>query len=72
MPQIQVFTHLKKKHPSPSFTQMVPKHRLNCQTEISIFPVTRLDIESDLGLAAFIIEADLLVLKLISTVLKPI
>ena len=46
MPQIQVFTHLKKKTPSPSFTQMVPKHRLDHQPEICIFQVTGLDIEA--------------------------
>ena len=48
------------------------KHRLDCQPKIGIFPVTRLDIEADLRLASFIIEADLLILKPISTVLKPI
>ena len=48
------------------------KHRLDCQPEIGIFPVTRLDIEVDLRSASFIIEADLLVLKLMSTILKPI
>ena len=40
--------------------------------EIGIFPVTGLDIEADLRSASFVIEADLLVLKPISTVLKPI
>ena len=34
------------------------KHRLDCRPEIGIFPVTRLDIEADLRLASFIIEAD--------------
>ena len=48
------------------------KHRLDCQPKIGIFPVTRLDIEADLRLASFTIEADLLVLKPISTILKPI
>ena len=35
------------------------KHRLDCQPKIGIFPVTRLDIEADLRLASFIIEANL-------------
>ena len=48
------------------------KHRLDHQPEIGIFPVTRLDIEADLRSASFIIEANLLVLKPISTILKPI
>ena len=48
------------------------KHRLDCRPKIGIFPVTRLDIEADLRSASFIIEADLLVLKPISTILKPI
>ena len=48
------------------------KHRLDHRPEIGIFPVTRLDIEADVRSASFIIEAHLLVLKLISTILKPI
>ena len=55
----QLFTQLKKNHPSGSFTQMAPIHRLDCQPEIGIFPVTGLDIEAGLGLALFVIEADL-------------
>ena len=72
MPQIQVFRLEKKEHPSPSFTQMAPKHRLDHRPKIGIFPVTGLDIETDFGSVSFIIDANLLVLKPISTVLKPI
>ena len=51
---------------------MAPKHRLDRRPKIGIFPVTGLDIEADLRLASFVIEANLLVLELISTALKPI
>ena len=44
------------------------KHRLDCQPEIGIFPVTRLDIEADLRSASFIIEADLKLADLTVTV----
>ena len=73
MPQIQLFTELKK---NPThlhlLLRMAPKHRLDHRPKISIFPVTGLDIEANLGSASFVIEADLLILKPISTVLKPI
>ena len=65
MPQIQIF----KNHPCPSLLRMAPKYRLDCQPEIGIFPV---DIEADLELVLFVIEADLVELNLISAILKPI
>ena len=73
MPEIKRLNSKQKTKPPISiFLRLAPKHRLDRRPEIGINQVTGLDIEADLTLAYFNIEADLLILKPISMILKPI
>ena len=50
MPEIQGLILNKKNPPISIFLRLVPKHIVDCQPEIDINQVTRLDIEADLAL----------------------